>query len=87
MTSPARIIANQKNAQRSTGPKTVAGKERSRLNGLKHGLRSSEIVLPTENIVEFESHLQAWMDDWKPTRRTPSFRPAPKPPRARIGRG
>jgi hypothetical protein len=38
MTSQARIEANRKNARRSTGPKTAAGKARSRANALKHGL-------------------------------------------------
>ncbi|MFO0887832.1 MAG: hypothetical protein U0790_01670 [Isosphaeraceae bacterium] len=38
MTSPARIEANRRNAQRSTGPRTEAGKDKVRLNALKHGL-------------------------------------------------
>ena len=73
MTSQARIDANKKNAQRSTGPRTQAGKERTRLNGLKHGLRSEEIVLPTEDRAVYESHLAAWMDDWKPPTETRRF--------------
>ena len=35
--SEARIQANQRNAQKSSGPRTTAGKARSRLNALKHG--------------------------------------------------
>ena len=66
MTSQARIEANQKNAQKSTGPKTAAGKARSRFNGLKHGMRAEQIVLPTEDPAEFAAELQAWTDDWKP---------------------
>src|SRR3954469_3085094 len=42
--SEARLAANRRNAQRSTGPKTVEGKERSRANALKHGLCSSVVV-------------------------------------------
>jgi hypothetical protein len=38
MTSAAKIAANRRNAQRSTGPRTGAGKARSRGNSLKHGL-------------------------------------------------
>ena len=30
-------MANKRNALRSTGPKTEAGKSRSRLNAMKHG--------------------------------------------------
>ncbi|GEO15781.1 hypothetical protein MAE02_34770 [Microvirga aerophila] len=38
MTSSKRMAANKANAQRSTGPRTVAGKSHSRLNASKHRL-------------------------------------------------
>ena len=38
MASPRKIAANRANARRSTGPRTVSGKETSRRNALKHGL-------------------------------------------------
>ncbi len=38
MTSPAKIAANRRNAQRSTGPRSVAGKARARRNAFRHGL-------------------------------------------------
>jgi len=37
-TSAKQVAANRANAKRSTGPRTKEGKERSRLNSLKHGL-------------------------------------------------
>ncbi len=37
--------ANRRNAQKSTGPRTAAGREVARMNALKHGLRSEEEVL------------------------------------------
>ena len=67
MTSQARIEANRQNAQKSTGPRSAEGKQRVRLNALKHGLRAEEIVLPTESRDDFNSYLAAWIDDWKPT--------------------
>jgi hypothetical protein len=38
--SPRRLAANRRNAQRSTGPRTVAGKKRASRNAIKHGLCS-----------------------------------------------
>jgi len=38
--TPARLEANRRNAQKSTGPRSARGKARSRLNGLKTGWRS-----------------------------------------------
>jgi len=35
--TPGLLAANRRNAQRSTGPRTRAGKENSKLNALKHG--------------------------------------------------
>ena len=54
-TSAARIAANQKNAQRSTGPTTAEGKARSRANAVKHGLTGAGIALPTEDAAAVES--------------------------------
>jgi hypothetical protein len=41
MPSETRIDANRRNAQRSTGPRTDAGKKRSSANAVKHGLGTS----------------------------------------------
>src|SRR5262245_4657001 len=38
MTSAAKIAANRRNAQRSTGPRGAAGKVRTRYNAFQHGL-------------------------------------------------
>jgi hypothetical protein len=38
MTSAAKIAANWRNAQRSTGPRSAAGKARTRYNALQHRL-------------------------------------------------
>src|SRR5271156_1347395 len=49
-TSVGQIEANQKNALHSTGPTTPEGKQRSRLNALKHGLRAKEVIIPGRKI-------------------------------------
>ena len=65
--SAARLEANRQNAQRSTGPKTVEGKERSRRNSLKHGLTGAGIVLPTEDLPAIEARFADFEADLQPT--------------------
>jgi hypothetical protein len=50
--SPAQIAANRANAQKSTGPKTDAGRNASKMNALKHGIFSSEILVRGRHIEE-----------------------------------
>ena len=47
--TPAQIRANRLNAARSTGPKSVEGKEAARRNALKHGLTGGGVVIPGED--------------------------------------
>ena len=70
MATAAQIEANRRNAKKSTGPKTAGGKKKSRMNGLKHGLRSNQVVLPGESADEFNAELKGWADDWKPRNHT-----------------
>jgi hypothetical protein len=65
-TSEARIRANQQNARLSTGPKTEAGKGRSRRNALKHGLTGGGIVLADDVQGELEAELQSFHQALKP---------------------
>lgn len=67
MATTKQIAANQKNAQRSTGPRTARGKDQSRLNALKHGMRADAFeVLPNEDPVAFQDCLDRWFDDEQP---------------------
>ncbi len=70
MATQAQIDANRKNALKSTGPKSHPGKDKTRFNGLKHGLRAGQVVLPGEDPAEFEAERQGWIDDWKPQSHT-----------------
>ena len=47
--TPAQVAANRRNAARSTGPKSVEGKEAARRNSLKHGLTGGGVVIPGED--------------------------------------
>jgi hypothetical protein len=58
--SEARILANQTNSQRSTGPRTTEGKERSRANALKHGMTGAGVVLPEADAAEVDRRAAAF---------------------------
>src|SRR5712692_6767362 len=62
----ARIARNRANAAHSTGPKTEAGKQRSSLNALRHGLTGHTIVLPSEDMAAYERFTKRFCDDLKP---------------------
>ncbi len=64
--SPEKIAANRRNAAKSTGPKTSEGKERSRRNGLKHGLTGEGIVVPDEDAGAIAERFEAFRRDLKP---------------------
>ena len=55
MATPAQIDANRRNAQHSTGPRTPEGKERSRLNALRHGLAAQSALLPGEDPADLDA--------------------------------
>ena len=61
-----RAAVNKANAQKSTGPRTVAGKQRSKLNALRHGLTGQTIVLPTEDHSAYQRHSQSFLDEYRP---------------------
>jgi hypothetical protein len=54
MASPAQILANRENAQLSSGPTTQDGKTASSRNAMRHGLTSTQIVMPGEDAAAFE---------------------------------
>ena len=58
--SPKQRAANQRNAQKSTGPRTEDGKTRSSLNALRHGIygrpsaiRRGELAEDEQEVTEF----------------------------------
>jgi hypothetical protein len=61
-----RAEINRANAQHSTGPKTEAGKQRSSLNALRHGLTGQIIVLPGDDLDAYQRHVQSYVKQCKP---------------------
>ena len=54
MSTEAKIIANRRNAQKSTGPRTRAGKAAISKNAVKHGLLASQAVISSESREDFD---------------------------------
>ena len=54
MSTRKQRLANKRNAQESTGPKTDEGKQRSSQNALKHGTYAIESVIPGEDPADFD---------------------------------
>jgi hypothetical protein len=66
MASVAQIQANRLNAQKSTGPRTAAGKERASRNALRHGLLAREAVIAGEDPEEFEIYREGMLAELAP---------------------
>ena len=69
--SQKQLIANRKNAQKSTGPKTPEGKAVVSTNAFKHGLTSSDdmvirTALASENKNEYEQLFTALKHELRP---------------------
>jgi hypothetical protein len=72
MSSLRQIEANRINAQKSTGPRTVAGKAAIRFNALKSGIDANAEVIPGEDSCQLEALVSEYYARWSP--RTPEVR-------------
>ena len=63
----AQSAASRQNGQRSAGPATEAGRARSSLNGVRHGLSGRTFfLLPDEDPAAFREHETVWLAAWCP---------------------
>jgi hypothetical protein len=51
---------------RSTGPRTAAGKQRSSQNALRHGLTAACAVLPSEDRAAYDEHCRGFFNEYQP---------------------
>src|SRR5258708_36783782 len=61
MASEAQVAANRRNAGRSTGPRTAAGKAAVSRDALRHGLTAEQVVLfdgEEEDLAPFHDELR-----------------------------
>jgi hypothetical protein len=66
MPTDKKLEANRANARKGTGPRTQAGKARSRLNSRKHGLTAKTLIIVGENADDFEQLRAELMDEYEP---------------------
>jgi hypothetical protein len=66
MATEKQILANQQNAQYSTGPRTDSGKRRSRRNAIRHGLTAETVIDTLECAADYRAFEKAIKSDYSP---------------------
>jgi hypothetical protein len=66
MTSEAQIIANRRNAQKSTGPRTIEGKAAVSQNAVKHGFSARQDVISSESQADFDQYRDQMLAELDP---------------------
>jgi hypothetical protein len=66
MATPAQVLANQANAQQSTGPRTAEGKAKSARNATTHGLTLGVLHVAAEDRAEWNVFEQALTEEMNP---------------------
>ena len=66
MTTLRQIDANQLNAAKSTGPRSDQGKQRSRLNAVRHGLTAETVVSVLEDAADYAAFEDEILADYAP---------------------
>src|SRR5690242_8905852 len=66
MSTEAQINANRRNALKSAGPTTPAGKARSSLNALKSGIDAGSHIIPGEDPAALEALAAQFHDHYRP---------------------
>jgi len=64
MTSYRQIEANRRNALKSTGPKTEAGRQASRRNAVRHGLTAETVISALEEAEDYKAFEAAITADY-----------------------
>src|SRR6476469_7514231 len=64
MTSFRQFQANRQNAQKSTGPTTAEGKQKSRCNAVRHGLTAETVIGALEDAEDYKAFEAAIIADY-----------------------
>ena len=66
MATEAQILANRRNAQKSTGPHTSEGKAAISQNAVKHGLLARQAVISSESQADFDLYREQMLSELAP---------------------
>jgi len=66
MSTQAQILANRRNAQKSTGPRTSEGKAAVSQNAVRHGLLARRDVITSESQADFDLYRAQILDELDP---------------------
>jgi hypothetical protein len=66
MATEAQLLANRRNAQKSTGPRTDEGKAAVSQNALRHGLTASRDVISSESQDQFDLYRDQFLAELDP---------------------
>ena len=66
MSTQAQILANRRNAQKSTGPRTPQGKAAVSQNAVKHGLLTRQNVISSESQADFDLYREQMLAELAP---------------------
>ena len=66
MRAEAQILANRRNAQKSTGPRTPEGKAVVSQNAVKHGFSAHQDVISFESQAEYDFHREQMLAELAP---------------------
>ena len=64
--SAKRRAANQANAQKSTGPKSEEGKNKSKMNAVSHGLTAQTTIMTDEDRIRYNAFCASMLADLAP---------------------
>ena len=66
MATEAQVLANRRNAQKSTGPRSLEGKAIVSQNPVKHGLTAGQDVISSESQAEFDLYRDQMLGELAP---------------------
>ncbi len=66
MSTEAQILANRRNAQKSTGPRTMQGRAAVSQNALKHGLYARQDIISSESQADFDLYREQMLSELAP---------------------